>query len=73
MDQVLHGLDFCYLYIDDILIPSHTLEEHKVHMRLVLQHFEQHSMLINPAKRVSCYELHFLGHHITPTGVSPLQ
>ena len=36
MDQVLRGLDFCYVYIDDVLIASHTPDEHKVHLHLVL-------------------------------------
>ena len=36
MDQVLHELDFCYVYIDDVLIASRTAEEHKVHIHLVL-------------------------------------
>ena len=40
MDQVLRGLDFCYVYIDDVLIASHTPQEHKEHLRLVLQRFE---------------------------------
>ena len=52
MDQVLRGLDFCYVYIDDVLIASHTPEEHKAHLRLVLQCFDQYSILVNPAKCV---------------------
>ena len=40
MDQVLRGLDFCYVYIDDVLITSHTPQEHKEHLRVVLQRFE---------------------------------
>ena len=73
MDQVLRCLDFCYVYIDDVLIASNTPEEHKVHLRLVLQRFEQYGILINPAKCVfGASELHFLGHHVTPTGVTPL-
>ena len=105
MDQVLRGLDFCYVYIDDVffiiiiiiklalqhahiklrimtcastitlcmLIASHTPEEHKAHLRLVLQRFDQYGILVNPAKCVfGVSELHFLGHHVTPSGVSPL-
>ena len=73
MDQVLRGLDFCYVYIDDLLIASHTPEEHKAHLRLVLQRFDQYGILLNPAKCVfGVTELHFLGHHVTSSGVSPL-
>jgi hypothetical protein len=33
MDNVLRGLEFCFAYIDDILMFSHTLEEHERHLR----------------------------------------
>ena len=53
MDQVLHGLDFCYVYIDE--------------------HFDLYGIIINPTKCVlGVNELHFLGHHVTQYGVSPL-
>ena len=61
MDQMLCGLNFYYVYIDDVLIASHNAEEHKVHLRLVLQHFKQYGILINPAKCVfGASKLHFL-------------
>ena len=73
MDQVLRGLDFCYVYIDDVLIASHTPEEHKAHLRLVLQRFDQYGILVNPTKCVcGVSELHFLGHHVKSSGISPL-
>ena len=73
MDQVLHGLDFCYVYIDDVLIASRIVEEHKVHLRLVLQRFVLYDILINPAKCVlGATELCFLGHYINKEGLSPL-
>ena len=73
MDQVLRGLDFCYVYIDDVLIASRTAEEHKVHLHLVLQRFVLYGILINPAKCVlGVTELRFLGHHVNKEGVSPL-
>ena len=73
MDQVLRGLDFCYVYIDDVLITSHTPQEHKEHLRLVLQRFELYGILINPPKcALGIQELQFLGHHVNQLGVSPL-
>ena len=74
MDQVLRGLDFCYTYIDDVLIASHTPEEHKEYLRLMLQRFDLYGILINPAKcELGVKEQHFLGHHVNQHGVSPLQ
>ena len=73
MDQVLCGLDFCYVYIDDVLIASKTVEEHKVHLRLVLHCFVQYGILITPTKCVlGTTELCFLGHHVNKERVSPL-
>ena len=70
IDQVLRGLTFCYAYIDDLLIASTSLEEHKTHLRLVLQHLSDHGMVINPAKCVfGISELDFLGHHISEQGI----
>ena len=37
IDQVLRGLSFCYAYIDDLLITSSSMEEHRVHLRQVLR------------------------------------
>ena len=73
MDQVLRGLEFCYVYIDDVLIASHTPQEHKEHLRLVLHRFELYGILINPPKCVlGVQELQFLGHRVNQLGVSPL-
>ena len=73
MDQLLRGLNFCYVYIDDVLIASQTPEEHKNHLRLVLQRFNEYGILINPTKyMLGVHGLHFLGHHVTQHGVSPL-
>ena len=56
MDQVLRGLDFCYVYIDDVLVPSCTPEEHKLHLRMVLERFQLYGILINPSKCVLCVD-----------------
>ena len=73
MDQVLRGMEFCYVYIDDVLVASSTPEEHKEHLHLVFQRFEQFGIVINPTKcLLGVSELHFLGHHVTQQGVSPL-
>ena len=50
MDQVLRGMEFCYVYIDDVLVASSTPEEHREHLHLVFQHFERFDIIINPTK-----------------------
>lgn len=49
IDTVLRGLDFCYAYIDDILIASKSPEEHLRHLRLVFERFSEHGVIINPS------------------------
>ena len=74
IDQVLRGLDFCYAYIDDLLIASRSLEEHQAHLRQVLQRLSDHSMVINPAKCVfGVPELNFLRHQVSIHGIRPLE
>ena len=52
MDQVLRGLNFCYVYIDDVLVASHTPKEHKLHLCMILECFQLYGILINPTKCV---------------------
>lgn len=47
MDEIFHGLHFCYVYIDDVLIASSIPEEHLHHSWLVLN---DHGILINVSK-----------------------
>ena len=74
IDEVLHGLDFCFGYIDDILIASRTPEEHLQHLRAVLECLEQHGIIINVAKSVfGASSLKFLGHLVDSSGIRPLE
>ncbi len=59
---MLRGLDFCYVYIDDVLIASRTTEEHKVHIRLV-QRFVQYGMHTDQSYQVClrCHRTTLLG------------
>jgi hypothetical protein len=74
IDQVLRGLHFCYVYIDDLLIASSSPDEHKRHLRSVLERLSDHGVLINPAKCIfGAKELDFLGHHANSQGIRPLE
>jgi len=37
MDGILIGLDFCYTYIDDILIASSSPKEHYEHLKVLFE------------------------------------
>ena len=60
IDEVIRDLDFCYVYIDDLLIASSSPQEHLQHLRIVLECLQQHGILINSAKSV--FGMAFLGH-----------
>ena len=73
MDEVCASLPFTFVYIDDVLIASPDLKTHLHHLRLVLQRFQQKSLVINPAKcEFGCFEVSFLGHCVNSAGASPL-
>ena len=74
IDQVLRGLHFSYAYIDDVFIASANAEEHQHHLRLVLQRFQEHGVIINPTKsQLSASQLTFLGHLVDCHGIRPLE
>eukprot|EP00794_Sanderia_malayensis_P020726 gene20726-biopygen17108 len=73
INQVLHGLDFVYAYIDDLLIASASEAEHLQHIDLLFTRLSEFGVVINPAKCVfGSSSLEFLGHHISVEGISPL-
>lgn len=70
IDTALRGLDFTFVYIDDILIASHSQDEHVQHLHSVLQRFAQFGLTLN---RVKCAFSRFLGYHVTAEGIKPLE
>jgi hypothetical protein len=40
MDDVLQGLDFCFTYLDDILVFSRSLEELERHLRVLVDRLQ---------------------------------
>jgi transposase InsO family protein len=72
MNDVLRDfLDvFAVVYLDDILIFSPTLDEHKRHVRLVLERLRTNGLFAKPEK---CFfhqkEIEYLGFIVSPSGV----
>ena len=56
MHRVLTGLnpengpDFVFMYIDNVLVFSHTLEEHLQHLCQVIQHISGAGLKLKPSK-----------------------
>lgn len=73
MHEVLRGLNFCYVYLDDILCFSTTPEEHEAHLRAIFERLQAYGLKLNVSKcEFGVPELTFLGHMVTPQGLKPL-
>jgi hypothetical protein len=61
----------CLVYLDDILIYSKTLEEHKQHVRQVLEKLQEEKLVVNTKKcTFGKKELIFVGYKISSQGIS---
>jgi hypothetical protein len=73
IDKVLRGLNFCYAYIDDILIASSAQEEHLNHLWTLFQRLENYGVVVNPGKCVFGQpEVKSLGYLLSGAGTCPL-
>eukprot|EP00253_Pinus_taeda_P020635 PITA_20635 len=72
MNRVFHRfLDkFVLIFIDDILIYSRSHEEHKEHLRMVLQTLREHQLYAKFSKCDFFEEIQYLGHVITKEGIA---
>jgi hypothetical protein len=72
MDRVLSGLDFIFVYLDDVIIASRSEEQHLQHLRILFQRLSNASLVINSEKCVfGVAAVEFLSHHVTAAGTSP--
>src|SRR5699024_5022066 len=73
MNQVTHGLDFVYVYLDDILVASRNEEEHARHLDILFERLNSHGLSINLEKcHFAVPELTFLGHRVSKDGITVL-
>lgn len=71
--RALRDLDFVFVYIDDIMIASSSVEEHRNHLRIVFQKLRDFGLILNPSKcTLGVKEITFLGHSINAAGSKPL-
>lgn len=71
--EVLKDCDFCFAYIDDILIFSKSEAEHREHLDIIFKRLQAYGMTVNINKSVfGQEEMPFLGYNISANGISPL-
>jgi hypothetical protein len=65
-------VDICVVvYLDDILIYSENMEQHRQHVRKVLERLRQHNLHAKPEKCMfHASEAEFLGFMVSPAGVT---
>lgn len=74
MNTVLAGLikNTCMVYLDDVIIYSETLQEHRDKLKLVFDRLRQHNLQLQPDKcNFLMREIKYLGHVINGQGVAP--
>src|ERR1700737_993714 len=63
---------FCQVYMDDIVIYSDSVEEHKKHISLILQTLRNHDVVASRDKaKLFADRIEFLGHIISSRGIQP--
>jgi hypothetical protein len=73
MDRIFRGLDFVFIYLDDVLVASKTQEDHSEHLCAVFQVLQRAGLVINVEKSLFFQEeIEFLGHQVSSKGIAPL-
>jgi hypothetical protein len=73
MDSLLGDLLFAFVYLDDILVASPSLEHHCRHLSQIFSLREQSGLVINTEKCIFGQgSIEFLGHQLSAANSSPL-
>jgi hypothetical protein len=73
MDWVLAGLAFAFVYLDDIIIASPSMEQHQRDVEEVFLRLQAAGLVINFEKcTFAVPEVDFLGHRVSASGFAPI-
>ena len=73
IDHVTCGLDFVFVYLDDLLVTSPDNRTHKKHLKILFTRLAEYGIIIGPEKcQFGTTKLSFLGHHVCSVGISLL-
>ena len=63
-------LQYCIIYLDDVIVFSKTLEEHVIRLRAVFKKLKQAGLKLKPSKcKFFRQELTYLGHVVSKEGI----
>ena len=73
MNQVIKGLPFAFVYLDDVLIHSPDIETHLKHIRILFQRLREADLKLKDSK-CNYFKTHvqYLGHLVSGNGIRPL-
>jgi hypothetical protein len=73
MDRIFFYLPFTCVYLDDLLIASQNMEDHRHQLREMLRRLQDNGLVLNVDKcQFTLPALEFLGHSVSTPGVAPL-
>ena len=74
MDEILGDIPRVFVYIDDILVASDSMEQHLADLDIVFKTLAANGMVVQRPKCVlGKPSLEFLGYQVDSTGISPLK
>jgi len=72
MDTILRDLSFVTTYLDDVLVYSSSIEEHKKHFSIVFERFQSARLTLRGTKyHIGVYQVKYLGHVFSAQGMKP--
>lgn len=72
INEVFRGIEFVFVYIDDVLVFSENEEEHLQHLDVIFKRLDEYGLNIKPGKcTFGVSDIDFLGHNISEHGIKP--
>ena len=72
INKVIRGLDNVLAYLDDVIVHDPSPAEHPGTIRALFERLCKYNSKLSPSKaRLGATKADFLGHTISPAGVSP--
>ena len=66
------NLTYALIYLDDVIVYSHTEEEHLTQLRAVFERFKESGLKLKPSKCNFFHtEINYLGHTVSAKGMEP--
>ena len=73
MDKILGDIPHTFVYLDDILIASESMEQHLEDLERVFKILEENGLVVNRKKCIlGATSIEFLGHLVDANGIRPL-